>query len=61
MWEADEADAPRLAHALAAAGPARADHAFELSLAGVMERVREELGKQREPADGGDGRGDPSA
>ncbi|MFG2889412.1 TetR/AcrR family transcriptional regulator C-terminal domain-containing protein [Streptomyces sp. NPDC048248] len=67
MWETEEADAPRLAHALAAAGPDRADHAFELSLAGVMERVRAELGKQREPADGGGGnrgeggRGDPSA
>ncbi|MFH8572321.1 TetR/AcrR family transcriptional regulator [Streptomyces sp. NPDC017993] len=56
MWEvADEADAPRLAHALAAAGPARADLAFELSLAGVMGRVRAELHNRRETADGGGG------
>ncbi|MFD7104907.1 TetR/AcrR family transcriptional regulator [Streptomyces celluloflavus] len=41
MWEvADERAAPRLARALAATGPARADTAFELSLAGVLERVR---------------------
>ncbi|GAA3173615.1 MULTISPECIES: TetR/AcrR family transcriptional regulator C-terminal domain-containing protein [Streptomyces] len=41
MWEvADPAGTPRLAAAVAHAGPHRADTAFELSLTGVMDRVR---------------------
>lgn len=42
MWEvADAAGSPRLAHALSAAGPARADVSFELALDGTMRRIRE--------------------
>ncbi|MCB5907179.1 TetR/AcrR family transcriptional regulator [Streptomyces pinistramenti] len=42
MWDVADADrTPRLAQALAATGPGRAGLAFELSLAGVMARVRE--------------------
>ncbi|MET8567518.1 TetR/AcrR family transcriptional regulator C-terminal domain-containing protein [Streptomyces sp. NPDC004783] len=40
MWVAEEDGSPRLARALAATGPSRADHAFELTLAGFLAHCR---------------------